>query len=472
MSVTLSLAFVFRILFIYLLKLDMSQYVDFIFIGSLVCLFRSIVLDLFEFIFPVKYCMDHYEWRAHRAQRRMAAEVLGREDNSRHRRNSTRSGLRSSVDQSHRNRSRSTNVGNTRGGRHNLTTSSNMDPLQRGRHHRRVNTAPSPTNLPIPVATDDNIVPVRRSHSLSPPRVNYDTKPSLLNGFNDDSGTLSSNTQRYIPYRRGVLNASPSNILGSQRYTPYMSGGLNASGSGRHAISNGPIYELNANRSTNELDGVPVQHAELQGRAILGLGDLSSSNALRNLDSDRRARLLAAFPDIGASESLTDLDVNLRRRCMDFIIEDSISDPRNHNTELIVNNNEDVTLGFRSNNNRLHDVYIKIKHKTKRQFLWNIWERHRDNFGTYSEFKQSWDANTSVWEHIKSNFSANVKRGVGDIIGVEDIRRDIKSSTREEVEDLRQNLRRDIERDVRSNVREEVEKLLEARRPFDTGRNG
>ena len=266
--------------------------------------------------------------------------------------------------------------------------------------------------------------------SSSPPIVNYGRKPQLIDDrFVTSSNEYSSNegsTSRYIPYRR-------------------------------------QFHELDANRSAVELDSRPVEPVELQGRAIIDLGDLH--NRLSNLNSGQRSRLLMSIPEIGVNnQSLTNLDEHTRRRCVDWIIEDSISDPRDHSTEVLVPSESmlgRIKLGFNSIESKLENVYVKYRDKGKRQILWNIWERHNSNYGTYQEFKNSWDSNMSVrheiWEGIKSNMNRDTG---GNIIRAHDLNNELKS-------DLKKELRSDLREDIRSDVMKDVSRMFDERRPFD-----
>lgn len=104
-----------------------------------------------------------------------------------------------------------------------------------------------------------------------------------------------------------------------------------------------------------------------------------------------------------------------------------------NNLELNVINNEKVgllgkvKLGFKYVSNKLYDevnklesMYIKYNEVSRRHFYWTVWEKKRNVYSSYQEFKCEWDGNTSIWQEIKNKLKVNIKNDVESLIQVND----------------------------------------------------
>nr|QJQ35512.1 hypothetical protein [Fusarium begoniae] len=72
------------------------------------------------------------------------------------------------------------------------------------------------------------------------------------------------------------------------------------------------------------------------------------------------------------------------------------------------------------NSKNIKSIFIKYHDIAKRKFFWNIWEKNRDTFGSYEEFKNSFDPGMNIWKEIykqtKADLSAEVKNLLDDDI--------------------------------------------------------
>nr|QJQ35265.1 hypothetical protein [Fusarium lactis] len=72
------------------------------------------------------------------------------------------------------------------------------------------------------------------------------------------------------------------------------------------------------------------------------------------------------------------------------------------------------------NSSNIKNIFIKYRDVTKRKFFWNIWEKNRDTYGSYAEFKKSFDPGMNIWKEIykqtKADLSAEVKNLLNDDI--------------------------------------------------------
>ena len=81
-----------------------------------------------------------------------------------------------------------------------------------------------------------------------------------------------------------------------------------------------------------------------------------------------------------------------------------------------------MKLGFNYSNfngkHNLHDIYVKYQDKGKRKLYWTIWEKRKDNYDSYQDFKNTWDPSTKIWKDIKKETNKDISREIGDLIRV------------------------------------------------------
>jgi len=76
----------------------------------------------------------------------------------------------------------------------------------------------------------------------------------------------------------------------------------------------------------------------------------------------------------------------------------------------------DLNLGIErlNSSNSITKVYLKYKNISKRKFYWHIWERNRDSFESYADFKKAFDPKTpimkSIYREVKSDISDEIRK--------------------------------------------------------------
>jgi hypothetical protein len=76
---------------------------------------------------------------------------------------------------------------------------------------------------------------------------------------------------------------------------------------------------------------------------------------------------------------------------------------------------------FRYLDEKMHSadsIYVTFKDKSKRQFIWTLWESKSGNYESYKDFKESWDPNTSIFKEIKNRTHKDMRADIEAIIGV------------------------------------------------------
>ncbi len=104
----------------------------------------------------------------------------------------------------------------------------------------------------------------------------------------------------------------------------------------------------------------------------------------------------------------------------------------------------ELRLGFKSLNSKVEEVYIKYHDLTKRKFFWAVWEKDKDKYESYEEFKANWNPDTAVWKTIYKEIKVDVKEEFKGALGIN-----------------KNNKGRGI------GVSSEVEKMLRNKRPFN-----
>jgi hypothetical protein len=90
---------------------------------------------------------------------------------------------------------------------------------------------------------------------------------------------------------------------------------------------------------------------------------------------------------------------------------------------------------FRYLDEKMHSadsIYVTFRDKSKRKFIWNLWESKSGNYESYKDFKESWDPDTSIWSEIKNRTRKDMRADIEAIIGV-------NRNTRGTLANIRQN---------------------------------
>lgn len=85
--------------------------------------------------------------------------------------------------------------------------------------------------------------------------------------------------------------------------------------------------------------------------------------------------------------------------------------------------------------NKVECIYIKYHEIGKRKFYWNLWEKHKNDYTSYADFKKSWDPDLNIWKQIAHDVKANVKDEVRKLVEVKrPFDKPIHSSNRYQIE--------------------------------------
>jgi len=95
-----------------------------------------------------------------------------------------------------------------------------------------------------------------------------------------------------------------------------------------------------------------------------------------------------------------------------------------------------LSLGIKTINDNIVFLYLQCKEIGRRKVLWNIWDKNRSKYESYTHFKKSWDNNTRIWPKIKEDVREDIRIQVEDLLGIKKIKKDLKRSVRKEVEKL------------------------------------
>ncbi len=87
---------------------------------------------------------------------------------------------------------------------------------------------------------------------------------------------------------------------------------------------------------------------------------------------------------------------------------------------------------FRYLDEKMHSadsIYVTYKDKSKRKFIWTLWESKSGNYESYKDFKESWDPKTSIFKEIKNRTRKDMRADIEAIIGVNRNTRGILGNT-------------------------------------------
>lgn len=95
-----------------------------------------------------------------------------------------------------------------------------------------------------------------------------------------------------------------------------------------------------------------------------------------------------------------------------------------------------ISLCVKTTSDNIMFLYLKCNEIGRRKVIWTIWERNRDKYNSYKEFKRNWDNRTDIWSHIEKDIRDDIRIEVEDLLGIKKIKRTLKKSVRAEVEKL------------------------------------
>ncbi len=77
-----------------------------------------------------------------------------------------------------------------------------------------------------------------------------------------------------------------------------------------------------------------------------------------------------------------------------------------------------VSLGieFIDSKSNIQSLYVKYHDLAKRKFFWNIWEKGRDNYDSYEEFKKNFDPKMNIWKEIAKVTKSEVSKEIRSLL--------------------------------------------------------
>ncbi len=63
-------------------------------------------------------------------------------------------------------------------------------------------------------------------------------------------------------------------------------------------------------------------------------------------------------------------------------------------------------------------ISLKYVDITKRKLCWHIWEKDRNKYESYEDFKKSWPEKTDIWKEMKSDVKNDLKSLINDLVNV------------------------------------------------------
>lgn len=186
--------------------------------------------------------------------------------------------------------------------------------------------------------------------------------------------------------------------------------------------SNNPDYQLSDNRTNYPVFKCKPEH-ELhlpKGKNVHSLSILDKQSTVYELDGEH-------YEDT--------ISTSMSSRCFNEAIEfvrnyKVLEDYPKHGML------SSLSLGIKTINNNIVFIYIKIKEIGKRKILWNIWDKNRGKYESYTHFKKSWDNDIGIRSKIKKDVREDIKIQVEDLLGIKIIKKDLKKSIRKEIEKL------------------------------------
>ena len=80
-----------------------------------------------------------------------------------------------------------------------------------------------------------------------------------------------------------------------------------------------------------------------------------------------------------------------------------------------------VKVGFKYLDKKRLDidsVYVSFRDKSRRKFIWTLWEKNSGLYESYQDFKDSWNPNTSIWSEIKNRTRKDMRMDIENMLGV------------------------------------------------------
>ena len=114
-----------------------------------------------------------------------------------------------------------------------------------------------------------------------------------------------------------------------------------------------------------------------------------------------------------------------------------------------------MKLGFKYLDNKMHNldtVYVTFRDKSRRKFVWTLWEKSSGNYESYQDFKSTWNPKTSIWNEIKNRTHKDMRMDIENILGVTKNTRTLGNVTTNTIKPAPSKTIGEVRNLVRSNV--------------------
>lgn len=131
-----------------------------------------------------------------------------------------------------------------------------------------------------------------------------------------------------------------------------------------------------------------------------------------------------AHGTLGPNRSEAHINWAARRYYVNRAIENSLAEAQFLNQEIRVPSPQikgKVSLGikFLDEKSNIQSLYVKYHDLAKRKFFWNIWEKGRDNYDSYEEFKKNFDPKTNIWKEIAKTTKSDLSKEVRSLLNTD-----------------------------------------------------
>nr|YP_009327774.1 hypothetical protein [Epichloe typhina]APB96733.1 hypothetical protein [Epichloe typhina] len=75
-----------------------------------------------------------------------------------------------------------------------------------------------------------------------------------------------------------------------------------------------------------------------------------------------------------------------------------------------------IGIEYQDSKSNIQSLYIKYKDLAKRKFFWNIWEKGRNNYDSYEEFKKNFDPKMNIWKEISKTTKSELSKEIHNLL--------------------------------------------------------
>jgi len=93
-----------------------------------------------------------------------------------------------------------------------------------------------------------------------------------------------------------------------------------------------------------------------------------------------------------------------------YLLQDNIADSSNDRHSISLDNSPAAPAVVNVGSNGAGDLNDSLTFfsKTKRLIFWKAWEKHRNRYSSFNDFKNNWDNNTKIFKVIKTDVKNDI----------------------------------------------------------------